>query len=250
MLLGVLAVALFALAGWAPYRREFDAAWKQVGAMLLLAAILGLAVFYPISQFGSAGDVDPDTIVFADLFLGHVALSLFLITWWVLKGGETLSRFLHMSSHDLGDKLIEGVQAGVIGWGVTLAGTMIIASAASSAGAATEPTGVPPLVAWMAGLPIGQKLLIIFAAMTVEEGFFRAFLQTRYGLLPSSLMFSLGHFSYGLPFLAVGVLIISLVLGRLFQRTGDLLPCIVAHGVFDAIQLLIVLPWAVSAMQT
>jgi hypothetical protein len=30
-----------------------------------------------------------------------------------------------------------------------------------------------------------------------------------------------------------------------FARSGDLLPCIIAHGVFDGIQLLVVLPIAV-----
>jgi membrane protease YdiL (CAAX protease family) len=44
----------------------------------------------------------------------------------------------------------------------------------------------------------------------------------------------------------VGVFTISLVIGRAFERTGDLLPCVVAHGIFDGVQLLVILPWAVQ----
>jgi membrane protease YdiL (CAAX protease family) len=38
--------------------------------------------------------------------------------------------------------------------------------------------------------------------------------------------------------------VISLVIGWVFHRTGRLLPCIVVHGVFDSIQLLVVIPLA------
>ncbi len=99
---------------------------------------------------------------------------------------------------------------------------------------------------WMAQLPVAYKLTVIAAAMTIEEVFFRAFLQRRLGLWLSSLLFAIAHFSYGLPYLVVAVLTISLIIGTLFRRTGNLVPCIIAHGVFDAIQLLIILPIAVQ----
>ena len=94
-------------------------------------------------------------------------------------------------------------------------------------------------------MPIAYKLIIVIVAMTVEEAFFRGFLQARFGLVVSSVLFALSHFSYGLPFMIVGVFTISLVIGRAFQRSGDLLPCIIAHGIFDSIQLFVILPWAV-----
>src|SRR5206468_6808878 len=106
-----------------------------------------------------------------------------------------------------------------------------------------EPHEAPPIMIWLAGLPLTYKLIIIAAAMTVEEAFFRGFLQPRVGLVASSILFALSHFSYGLPFMIVGVFTISLVIGGTLARTGDLLPCIVAHGIFDGVQLLIVLPW-------
>jgi membrane protease YdiL (CAAX protease family) len=82
-------------------------------------------------------------------------------------------------------------------------------------------------------------------AMTVEEAFFRGFLQPRVGLVVSSILFAFSHFSYGLPFMIVVVFTISLIIGRAFERAGDLLPCVVAHGIFDGVQLLVILPWTV-----
>ena len=67
----------------------------------------------------------------------------------------------------------------------------------------------------------------------------------RIGLVVSSILFAMSHFSYGLPSMIVGVFTISLIIGRTFARSGDLLPCIIAHGVFDAVQLLVILPLAV-----
>jgi hypothetical protein len=56
-----------------------------------------------------------------------------------------------------------------------------------------ETPHVPEIMIWVATLPVWQKLIIIFVAMTVEEGFFRAFLQSRFGWIPSSLLFALGQ---------------------------------------------------------
>ena len=103
---------------------------------------------------------------------------------------------------------------------------------------------------WLTELPLAYKLAIVVAAMTVEEAFFRGFLQPRFGLVVSSGLFALSHFNYGLPFLIIGVFTISLVIGLTLARTGDLLPCIIAHGIFDSVQLFIVLPWVVHLWST
>ena len=141
-----------------------------------------------------------------------------------------------------------GVRAGVGGWLLTVA---ITATAATLLGGVVtseeEMTEIPAIVLWMANLPLGYKLLIIGMAMTVEEAFFRGFLQPRVGLWLSTILFAISHFSYGLPFLVLGVFCISVVIGRTMQRSNDLIPCIVAHGVFDAIQLIVILPLVVNS---
>jgi membrane protease YdiL (CAAX protease family) len=102
---------------------------------------------------------------------------------------------------------------------------------------------------WLANLPVAYKLVVIAVAMTVEEGFFRAFLQTRIGWIPSSVLFALGHAGYGLPMMLFSVFVISLVIGWTLRRRGRLLPCIVAHGVFDSIQLLVIMPVALKVLE-
>jgi hypothetical protein len=44
----------------------------------------------------------------------------------------------------------------------------------------------------------------------------------------------------------IGVLTVSLVLGVLLRAADDVLPCMVAHAVFDGVQLLVVLPAVVG----
>ena len=121
---------------------------------------------------------------------------------------------------------------------------------AQTAGGFDQPAAPPPVLVWMAGLSLAQKLAIIGVSMTVEEGFFRGFLQPRIGLMATSILFALGHFSYDLPLLVVGVFVVSLVLGRCFERTGDLLPCMIAHAVFNGVQLLVILPAVVHSWGT
>ena len=78
--------------------------------------------------------------------------------------------------------------------------------------------------------------------MTVEEFFFRSFLQKRIGLVASTILFALAHFTYGNPMMLIGVTMISLVIAVTFYRTRNVVPGIIAHGVFDAIQLFVIVP--------
>ncbi len=204
-----------------------------------------MAVFFPVTSFGEAEEIDVELLWFPSLFVGHFLLAAFLLLWWRLRRDVRLANFLHLSSVRLLDKVRRGLRVGCGGWLVTVTVTGMAAAAMAATGGVSAPGGAPPIVVWLVELPLSYRLIIIAAAMTVEEAFFRGFLQPRVGLLVSSVMFALSHFSYGLPFMIVGVFTISLVIGRTFARTGDLLPCIIAHGVFDAVQLLVVLPWAV-----
>jgi membrane protease YdiL (CAAX protease family) len=244
-LLSLVCVGALGLCGYRPYVTECAGRIRQTIAALLLIGILALAVFYPVTSFGEAEDIDPQLIWFPALLLGHVLLATFLLLWWRLRRDGSWAEFLRLSSAQLGEKVRQGVVVGFSGWVLTVVVTGAAAWAMGATGQVSEPTEVPPLILWMAELPIVYKLIIIAAAMTVEEAFFRGFLQSRLGLVTSSVLFALSHFSYGLPFMIVGVFTISLVIGRTLERTGDLLPCIIAHGIFDGVQLLIILPWVV-----
>jgi membrane protease YdiL (CAAX protease family) len=104
------------------------------------------------------------------------------------------------------------------------------------------------VVVWMAQRPLPLRVAVIVVAMVVEEAFFRGFLQPRFGIVTATLCFALGHVNYGSPIMGGGVFVIGLVLALAFRRYDDLAVCAVAHGVFDAIQLLIILPLIASQL--
>jgi membrane protease YdiL (CAAX protease family) len=101
-----------------------------------------------------------------------------------------------------------------------------------------------PMIGFMAGMDLWKKFVIVLSAMTVEEFFFRSWLQKRVGLLASTGLFVMAHFTLGQPLLLIGITVISLIIGFTFYRTKSVLPGVVAHGVFDAIQLFVIIPIA------
>jgi len=248
-LLAILCVAGLAAMGCRPYLDEFQSPWRRLVAAALFVAILTLAVFLPVASYGGVGELSLAELTVPDMLVGHVILIVFLASWWVLRGDITMARFLHLSSDDLGAKITQGLAAGCNGWIITIVVMITAVTLFGGTSGPADATKVPEVMPWIAKLPFLNKLAIVVAAMTIEEAFFRGFLQPRVGLLTSSLLFALGHFSYGMPFMIVGVLTISLVIGRTFAQRGDLLPCMLAHGVFDAVQIFVVLPYAVEMLE-
>lgn len=229
-------------------RAEFDSAARAIVAFVLLAGVLALCVFSPAVTAETAKHIDIHTLSLPDLFLGHAVLTTFLLGWWLLRKPEPLMRFFHLDTfvaRDLG----YGIWLGAMGWVATILITAAVAAIVTQIQIPDEVPQVPEFMIWIATLPIWQKAIIVLVAMTVEEGFFRAFLQSRIGWIPSSLLFAIGHASYGLPLMVLSVLIISLVMGWSFRKNGRLLPCIMAHGTFDAIQLFLIMPFAIDQLQ-
>jgi membrane protease YdiL (CAAX protease family) len=214
----------------------------------LLFAVLGLAIFVPVVSFGEAESIDVARLSLPDLFAGHYVLLTFLVSWWLLlEDRPPLPRFLHFGTLTWEERIRYGVGAGLAGWLLAVTLNLTIGGLMAQSEAIDATPRIPEIVAWFASLSVTSKLVVIGMAMTVEEAFFRGFLQPRLGPWVTSVLFALGHFSYGLPFLVVGVFTISLILGRTFDRTRDLIPCMIGHGVFDAIQLFVVLPVAIRS---
>lgn len=226
-------------------RLEIRSGPRRLAALVLLFAVLGLGVFLPVATFGAAQELDFSDIGFARLFAGHLVLLGFVLSWWLLAGRPPWRDYLSLPRENLAASIRFGLVAGAVGWAATLT---IIAIVAATADVVTDvalgPPEVPPIMLWLASLPAWRKLLIVGVAMTVEETFFRAFLQRRLGLAVSTLLFALAHFNYGLPLLVVAVFTISLVFGAVFEIRRSLVPCIIAHGVFDAIQIFLIIPLA------
>jgi len=228
---------------------EFRGLLRRGLAAFLFIEIIAITAFLPAAM-PRQENFDPGLLPFPYVFLTHVPLTIFLVIWWRLRGNITLGKFLSLSSDNLGEKLRQGLWYGAGCWVFALAATMTMGNFAEGVGAYATPPSPPPVVVWMANLSLLQKIAIVVVTMTVEEAFFRGFLQPRVGLVPTSILFALGHFSYDLPLLIVGVFAVSLVIGRCFERSGDLLPCMIAHAVFNGVQLLFVLPAVVDSWGT
>jgi membrane protease YdiL (CAAX protease family) len=174
-------------------------------------------------------------------------LASFLTSWFTLQRGATWREFLHLERAPWGPRLVEGMRVGVTGWLMTLAAMMVLGGVARVI--EVEPQeGFTDLVVWLARRPLALRVLLIAVAMIVEEAFFRSFLQPRLGFATATVCFALSHVNYGSPVMGAGIFVIGSILGLAFRRRQDLMVCAVAHGVFDAIQLLIVLPLVASRL--
>ena len=224
-------------------------------AIGLLIAVLGLVSFAPLIAFDpSQARDDFGEVRFATLFLGHALLAAFLLVWWLLVGRPPLSQYLALRREPgrfLADLRL-GAAGGALAWAVTMTVMVLVGTAVGSVdSAALPPSGqdqIPHVVRWIVDLSVGERLALICSAAVVEESFFRSFLQSRCGILISSLLFAASHATYGLTLMLVGVFTVSLVLGWMFRARANVLPCMVAHGVFDAVQLFVILPAVVGRM--
>jgi len=232
----------------------FSEPGRRTVAMALLAGVLLLVVAIPFAG-GIAGS-QPETrgLSLMTVFAVHAILVCFLAAYYALSSRRSLVDFLCLRSDKPGRDLAVGVVIGVGGWIVTiltaamLIGFWYIASRRTRGEAG--PQTVSPVIFWILSQPLWVKLLIVVSAMVVEELFFRSFLQTRVGPVAATLMFTAAHGAYGQPLVLVGILIIGAVLAVTFAVYRNVLPCIVAHGVFDSIQMFVIIPMVLKAVQT
>lgn len=189
-----------------------------------------------------------ENVPFWTLFATHVLLLIFLGGWWLLSGMPDLRSFVNLQKTDGMNATLVGIAVGVGGWFATITLAMIVGMVLFALDLVDKDVRPSPMIPYMAGLPLWQKAIIVFMAMTVEEFFFRGWLQKRVGLVFSTIIFALAHAGYGQPMMLIGVTIVSFIIGYTFYRTRNLWPCIIAHGVFDAIQLFVVVPLAVRFM--
>ena len=249
MLLGALLVALIAANEMFGLfsSDSFSATWKRIAAYFWLAAFLFLITTLII---GAAQEKVTKTalrdVSFWSLFTLHILLLIFLLGWWLLSGRPPIRRFMNLLPQDPLRSIAVGIAVGVGGWAITITLAAMIGLLLTAFHLMPKDLAPSPMIPWMAALPFWKKAVIVFTAMTVEEAFFRGFLQKRVGLVLSTMAFGIAHAGYGQPILLVGVTIVSVVIGYTFYRTKNLVPCIIAHGVFDGIQLFIIVPLAVK----
>jgi len=225
---------------------------RRIAALLLLGTVLLLTVAIPFAGGLAGGTRETRGLTIVSLFAVHFILLGFLAIYWALSRREPLADFLRLRSAHPGKDLAAGFFIGIAGWFFTilaLLGFVLVWYLLRRQGIGdVAPNGVNPTVLWVVSQPLAVRIAIVVSAMIVEELFFRAFLQPRVGAVVATLMFTAAHGAYGQPLVLVGILVISTVLALTFTLYGNVLPCIVAHGVFDAIQMFVLIPLALKGV--
>jgi membrane protease YdiL (CAAX protease family) len=223
---------------------------RRFAALLLLSGVLLLTVAFPFAGGLAGATREVRELTLVSLFAVHAVLAFFLAAYFVLSGNRDLAGFLRVKSTRPGADLASGVLVGAAGWLLTV----LLAAAALAVWlvlrqeSVSDPSSVPvsPMIAWLAARPVWLRIAMVLSAMIFEELFFRGFLQSRVGPIAATLMFTAAHGVYGQPVMLVAILVFSAVLSAAYAIYGNVLPCIVAHGVYNGIQLFVVLPVAVE----
>ena len=239
---------------------------------VLLVACLFFVLVFVLQALGSVGivqEVDTSKIKPPLLFATHAVLMVSLMSCWYLIGysgsprgrsefppdrepgsepapGSTDNSFagqFGLRAQNIAQEIGIGVVAGVVGWfGVMVILIVLVFLMGALGGEGLVPTEAPELIPWMVGLPVALRALLALSAGVVEELFFRGFLQSRAGIVLSTLLFAVAHLSYDQPFMLVGITLLSLLFAFLVHWRGNIWSAMVAHTVFDALQLLVVIP--------
>ena len=245
---------------------------RRIAATVLLAFCFYVGVFAALGSIGRQGEIDLSQLASWQLFTLHALFALTILGWWaagflalppiptVAAGGtgeagvapagpagpaswKSFAEQLGLRVANLRRELAIGAVAGVGAWLAVLAAVFVFALVLSAlSGEELLPQAPPAVIPWLAGRPILLRLAIAASAGLVEELFFRGFLQPRIGIGLSTLFFALAHLSYDQPIMLVGVTLLSVLYGLLTLWRQNIWPAIVAHFLFDAIQLLVVIP--------
>ncbi len=241
---------------------------RALASLVLVFAFL-VGVFGPAVSFDQPPEVDFESLGWGSVFFLQALLLLTLGLWYALgylgvAGGEGIGgvervegveevqkvdrlRLFGLRCRDPLAELGIGLVAGFFAWIGVLLTAALAALALSAVGGgellAREP---PEMIVWMASLPVAARVAMSLGAGLVEELFFRGFLQLRVGIGFSSLLFVCGHLGYGQPFMLLGLTLLSLFYAFLVRWRRSIWAAVAAHFLFDAVQLLVVIPAALE----
>lgn len=236
---------------------------RRLAAMALLGLVLWIGVFVAVGQIGLPSvmdQIDFENLSPLRLFQMHAILVAMLAAWLMLgywrcghDAGTVIMTQLGLrtrAGQSISTEVGIGLGAGVVLWAGVLAFVLFAALAVGLAGGFENlPDEAPEMVLWMGGLPVLVRVMLSLSAGVVEELFFRGFLMPRVGFGLSNVLFVLAHLNYEQPFLLLGVTLLSVAFSLLVRWRGNIWPAIVAHALFDAIQLLLIVPAAADAGQ-
>ncbi|MCY3968818.1 MAG: CPBP family intramembrane metalloprotease [Acidobacteria bacterium] len=235
---------------------------RRLAAMALLGLVLWIGIFAAFGQIGLPSvmdQIDFESVSPLRLFQMHAILVAMLAAWLMLgywrcghDAGTVIMTQLGLrtrTGQSIPSEVGIGLGAGVVLWAGVLAVVLLSALIVGAAGGFENlPNEAPPVVLWMGSLPVLVRLLLSLSAGVVEELFFRGFLMPRVGFGLSNVLFVLGHMSYEQPFMLLGVALLSIAFSLLTLWRRNIWPAIAAHFLFDAIQLLVIIPTAAEAV--
>lgn len=235
----------------------FAVLWRRLGAGTLLTLLLFLTVFQTLGQIGLPTlEIDLSSVHYSQLFLVHAMLIVAMVGWLLFgfAGYQGERSLVTVSAAQLGircrsflKEVALGLGLGLLIWPLLLLVVGTVAAALFFLGGQDLlPQQPPEMIVWIAGLPIALKLAIALSAGVVEELFFRGFLQPRIGILLSTVLFAGAHLAYDEPFMLVGITCLSLAFAGLVRWRQNIWAAATAHFLFDAVQLLVVIPWALG----
>ena len=165
------------------------------------------------------------------IFYGVLALVGF--AWRALLAGEPIL-YASAGAEASGLHPLRDLGAGLLG-----AGIIVAISWEFTRWTRAGDTLARVLASVLGPLSLPQCLTLALVSGVAEEVFFRGALQPRVGLVAASLLFGLAHFAPRrdlLPWTGFSILA-GLLLGTLFEATGNLLAPITAHTAINAVNL-------------
>ncbi len=232
---------------------------RRVFAMTALAAVFWIGIFAPLGLIGLERTLPAD-LETAQLFQLHLYFALALAIWYVLgfagggAAGSALSTAWRtqfgLRPAGAARELALGAGVGLAAWLCVLAVLIVVGALIYLLGGAEMlPEAAPPVVVWVAALPLSVRVAVSLSAGVVEELFFRGFLQPRVGIGLSTGAFVLAHLSYDQPLMLVGITLLSLIFAALVRWRQSIWAAIAAHAVFDSVQLVFVIPNLLDFLQ-
>lgn len=76
-------------------------------------------------------------------------------------------------------------------------------------------------------------LIILVIVVFIEEFFFRAFLTTKIGIIPSTIFFTIAHYGYGSIAEIIGVFFLGLILAYWFKKNKSIIQNYFGHLLYN-----------------